>query len=1312
MPRFLLLLLLSVAGILVANGIVLTSRCHAQQPASIARAWQFQSFYRDANLAEKSITHAAVAADGSLWFAVSDGLYHYDGYRWKRFTTKDGLPSNYVRCVLVDDDGMLWVGTDHGVTLFDGSTFDSDRLKGRLAGPSIRRIVRDSDGALWFCCDQWPKGGVPAGLTRMKDGEFTSWGKQDGLPSNYISDYVRTSDGRQFVLTNVGLAELTEDGVREPLVEAGLWEEPAYVWSMVESQRHGLLVATGENFYQFKEGTWRRTANVTPNLEQPKLIATRDGEILTCTSGRSPVMNRWNGHGWDNASRQLTNVVGNVQYLLEDRQGVVWIVGPERLLLWERDDPEWKIYQDLGGPLHRDRDGGMWFLRKPDGLVRWAERRSTEYPNLKAPIHESSDGALWFESNGGIDRWQNGRLSHIDLQEHVGARLLGIDGRDVVWVGAMDADHNRVMLGIEGDRLHSTDMSRFDRPIRVSRSCADPRGGIWIVLGANNSLPYDLLYCDRDSVTNVNLPAKAQISHAPFVQPLADGTLLISGFFGLMRSTDGGLRWSDIELPSRAVGKLVTLDGEIWASCSGYLGGQAALVRMRDGVWKPMPDRVGRIVGKNGRQQLFASSRGKLEVIDAGAASLPPPIATPFETRVNTVVAGNPGEFWVGVGNRCYRYQHNAHPPQTEIVDGDSTLNEGEGLRLRVRGLQRFRPRGTRRHFLVSSKIDDQAWTPFEPLEEELRLPVLPFGDHRVAVRVQDAAGQIDPTPAVFRFSVMPLPLQSRGWFKPAVAFFVASILALAILAGFNWVRVGKMARGLERDVARKTSRIAASERKFRLLFEDSQDAIYLFGNDGTLKSCNSVGRELMGLQQQATIELSSMFAGSDEAKRFQSGLKQSNHLRGAQFKMQTLQGKPFDAILSVNRQTGEDGKPSGFQVIIRDISTLVDLQNQLSETKKMEAIGRMAGGIAHDFNNFLAVVMYGAEFVRMSADGNAAVDQGVQMILDAAQRGRHLTGQIQTFSRTSTGKLSVVDTGRVLAEIDPLLRGVLESAIDLKYDVADPVDHIRADRSQLEQVLINLAINAAHAMPDGGTLTIGARNVDVAEQELNELRLDLPGPYVVIEVSDCGHGMDAATCERIFDPFFTTKPHGQGTGLGLAIVYGIVQQFRGQISVASRVGHGTRFTVYLPATKEPAADEAPTPLEQDPAQGTETVLFVEDEQAIRDLACKSLRHYGYHVVAAADGLQAKRLIESNPSIELVISDVAMPGMSGTVLLQWLRGVRPNLPVLLITGHADPASTQAIEAIEVPCLRKPFLPAALARQVREILDRPVASQAS
>ncbi|QDV44897.1 Blue-light-activated protein [Stieleria neptunia] len=1303
MLRSVQLLFPLVASLFAISGL-------AQQPAPIARHWQVHSFFYDAELAEKSVTHADVAADGSVWFAVSDGLYHYDGYRWKRYTTADGLPSNYVRCVLVADDGTLWVGTDRGAGRFDGETFDDSMLQGRLAGPSIRRIVEDTDGSLWFCCDQWPKGDVTAGLTRMKDGQFTTWRQADGLPSSYTSDYVRVSSGQQFVLTNQGLAEFTDDGFRQPLKDAGLWEEDTYVWSLVESARHGLIVATDTHFFQFKDGSWRRIPNQIAGLEQAKLVATRDGEVFTCTPGRGPVIYRWVGEGWTEASRQLTDITGGNNYLFEDKQGAVWIAGSERLLRWERIEPEWQLHQNVSGPVHRDSEGGIWFKKSQGGLVRWASGQPTHYPDLTAPIAEGPDGVLWVASDEKLYRWNNDRLDWVDLAGHVKPKLLGIDGRGVVWVSATDADRRRFLIGVDGDRLHVKDISDFEDRVRVRRSDADPRAGIWAILGANNFPPFHLVYCDTESIQTIPLPKRAQISHPPSVTALADGSVFVSGFFGLMRTTDLGATWSEVPMPSSAVGKLRVLGGEAWVQCRGDLGGRAALARYRDGEWDMMFDRQGKIVGQNGRKQLFASSQGKIEVLTAGVQRLPPPIATsPFDTRVTRVVAGDSGGLWVAVGTRCYRYRPDTHPPETEVIHGDQTLSEGETLHLRVRGLERFTPQRLKRYFRVSTQVDGQDWTPFETLGEEITFDAMPLGEHHVQIRVEDAAGQIDPTPATFRFSVLPVPLQSKVWFKPVVAIGFASILALALLAFFNWARVGRMARGLEREVARKTNRVVSSEREFRLLFEDSQDAICLFADDGTLQSCNDVGKELLAQTGPSTAHLRTLFVDQDEADRFESELRKTNHLRGSRFKMQTLDGKPFDAILSVNTRTDAGGNQIGHQVIIRDISTLVDLQQQLSETKKMEAVGRMAGGIAHDFNNFLAVVMYGAEFVRLSAKGDPAVDQGVQMILDAAERGRHLTGQIQTFSRASTNKMDIVQTGKVLEGLEPLLQGVVDASVAVKYHVAEDLDNIRGDESQLEQIFVNLAINASHAMPEGGTLSIHASNVDVTDHPVPELRLDAPGPHVVLEVADTGHGMDAATCERIFDPFFTTKPHGQGTGLGLAIVYGIVQQFRGQISVDSQVGRGTRFKIFLPATKEQGDEPGPQTPGQEPSKGNETILLVEDEQAIRDLACNSLRHYGYHVVAAVDGLDAKRKIESDGEFDLVISDVLMPGMTGTALLKWIRKTRPDLPIMLITGHADAGSEHAMDELDVPCLKKPFLPATLASRVRELLDRRLAA---
>lgn len=1285
--------------------MVWTTPSFAQSTATIARPWQIHSFLEDGKFLNKTVTLADVAPDGSLWVAVTDGLYRFDGYRWHRYSEEHGIPSNYVRCVTVTSDGTVWVGTDQGAGVFENERFHVHNTLGNLAGPSVRRIVEDADGSIWFCCDQWPVGGVPGGLTRLKDGKFKTWRSSDGLPSDYISDYLRDSQGRQFVLTNIGLAEMTDSGFREPLREAGLWDEDAYVWSMVDSPTHGLIVSTTEFFFQYRDGEWKRFPNAITTLIQPKLLVTRDGEVFTCSPGRGPTIYQWTDDGFAPTSRRLTDVTGNVEYLLEDSRGAIWIMGFERLLRWGRAVAEWTIHTNVAAPVHTDRADGIWFEKTAaSGLVRLGpDNRWSQFPDVSIPLREDPQGRVWAQSTNEVAVFDGGQFQKVDSGDLSAPHLLEIDINGVTWVSATDNNGKPVIAGLDGEDWSVHSLERFENRTFVSHVVRDPRSGVWVVLGAGRFPPFHLIHVTPQQLQETVLPERAQVSNPPRVLAVDDGTLFIGGFFGLMEKPAGAGNWSEITMPSRTLGDIWQLQDETWVSCRGQLGGRSALMRRKNGVWTTFENRTGRFVGRDGDKRIFASSHGQLQIIEAKKQTFAPPIVTsPFETRVSKVIPGWGDELWIGVGSRSYRYVPDDFPPETEIVSGDKRLSASEVLRIRVRGRERFRPSRQRRNYLVSTQIDDEDWSPFEALKNEIQIPNLPLGDHTLKVRVQDAGMQIDPTPAVFRFQVLPVPIQSRPWFKPTIAVGFFLILGLALTSALNWARAYRMARGLEREVKRKTSRLSSSEREYRLLFEDSQDAICLFGNDGLLQSCNSVALELLGFTEDSP-PISRLFADGEEETRFQNELQQKTHLRGARYRISGSDQRNFDALLSVNLRTDERGRQNGYQVIVRDISPLVELQRRLLDTEKMEAIGRMAGGIAHDFNNFLAVVMYGAEFVKINAHDHPEIDKGVQMIFEAAERGRILTSQIQTFSRAPTTPLTVIDTQSVLANAPHLLQGVIQPEVTLVCDVADNLGRVRADPHQLEQVLVNLAVNANFAMPKGGTLAIRASNTDLNDSQVAKMRLDEAGPYVRLVVEDSGVGMDGPTRERIFEPFFTTKPQGQGTGLGLAIVYGIIRQFRGQIDVESAPGDGTRFVIHFPICDSEPMQPPTRTVSTDPGSGSETILLVEDESNIRELARGSLEQFGYKVHVASDGAAAKQLIESNGKIDLVISDIVMPGATGFDLLRWLRESRSDIACLLISGYADPTANGELDE-NVPFLKKPFHPSVLAARVREILD--------
>jgi PAS domain S-box-containing protein len=390
-------------------------------------------------------------------------------------------------------------------------------------------------------------------------------------------------------------------------------------------------------------------------------------------------------------------------------------------------------------------------------------------------------------------------------------------------------------------------------------------------------------------------------------------------------------------------------------------------------------------------------------------------------------------------------------------------------------------------------------------------------------------------------------------------------------------------------------------------------------------------------------------------------------------------------------------------------------LQNQLHQAQRLESLGQLAGGIAHDFNNLLAVIVNYAAFIAEDLDVASAQDgterwrgtrEDVEQIRSAGGRAAHLTRQLLSFARREVVQPKVVDVNHVVGEIEQMLRRTLGEHVELQSVLAEDLGRVLIDPGQLEQILVNLAVNARDAMPDGGALRIDTANVDV-DDEYAASRTELaPGLYVRLRVSDNGAGMDPETARRAFDPFFTTKPHGQGTGLGLATVYGIVQQAGGRPQIYSEPGVGTTISVLLPATDRaasPAASAAAPPARRH----EETVLLVEDEAALREVARRILDRAGYRVLVAEHGPAALQVLAQHAGpVDLLLSDVIMPQMSGPELARQLLAERPGLNVLLMSGFAQPIIDAGghLDA-GMALVEKPFSGPVLLEKVAQMLER-------
>ena len=585
--------------------------------------------------------------------------------------------------------------------------------------------------------------------------------------------------------------------------------------------------------------------------------------------------------------------------------------------------------------------------------------------------------------------------------------------------------------------------------------------------------------------------------------------------------------------------------------------------------------------------------------------------------------------------------------------------------------------------------------------------------------------------------------VERRDWWLWSCAVLITLLLTLAVISfvlptlhvrwpAFNSAPVGDTVLGLVAlvllfdiytvyqhfQVQQVRKQLIAREELFRLITENAADMIAVVGVNGE-RLYNSPSYEKIlgyipneiegtaGFEQIHPEDREKVKRAAVEARR--TGVGQS-----VEYRMRHKNGNWLILESMASTIVDEQGLVEKLIIVNRDITNRKQLEEQFRQVQKMEAVGRLSGGVAHDFNNLLGVIIGYGELVQEGLDTTHPLRGSVDEILKAGHRAASLTRQLLAFSRQQVLDPKVLDLNTVVRDMEKMLKRLIGEDVELRTDLSTALAPIKADESQIEQVLLNLAVNARDAMPDGGKLSLSTSNFYMDENFIRRYPFPVNvGDYILLKVSDTGSGMDARTKARIFEPFFTTKEKGKGTGLGLSTVYGIVKQSNGYIDVSSEVGVGTSFEIYLPKVDQ-AIDAATNTAAIASLRGSETILLVEDDPSLRILAVHMLESCGYNVLEASSGAAALEITaKQTPYIHLLLTDVVMPGMSGRVLAEQVLARSPNIVVLYMSGYTgQTVGAHGVLAEGSNFLQKPFTREALARKIREVLDRKVAASAT
>ena len=1288
----------------------------------------------------------ALTAASACWAASSSsepGRLQYVARVWD---TDRGLPDYAVNSFVQTSDGYLWAATFEGLVRFDGVRFEllNHRTTPEFPGKATSSLLLDRAGRLWV--------GTDNGVACLAGGHWRTYVGADGSRISFASSLAEDKYGTIFATTRSRLFRLDHERFEAISLADGMETQAVFATSDGE-----LWTYDTSHLKHFQNGGWQPVA-VPEALGAGGLRgagAGRDGSVWVAGSS---VIQKFHAGAWGAPFRipgefHLTSVVR----MLEDESGNLW-VGDSLVGLFQfRAGGSLLRFTSADGLPHpairalfEDGEHNVWVGTHGGGMVRFRQRAVRHFDDsdgltelMVNAVSESAAGNLLVATyGGGLMEFDESQLRFHAIVGYPGIEK--VSGKAVV-SSILDDGAGTIWAGVQNKGLY-----RFSRAgvaesgiqelgARTPKALfRDSRGTVWIGTDAG-VIHYQSGKFTKQALTSID--AIAEDAH---------GEVWVAGAPGLLHNSSG--RFEKFRMPDgREFGQITSLHG----SRSGLWVGleDGGLYRLRNskltsyGPSQGLPssrvtgiteDDQGRLWMATFEDGLLCVPIDSFDAVDAGRSRTLDLIWLRREDGLGTnqFRAGYQPALWKGHDGRLWfatlkglvmadprQVQHNPMVPPVLIesvgVNGQRIAVEGN----RSTRLDLPAGSGSLKFFFTAPSFTDPGRVRFQyqldgldsrwidTNDRSADFGAVKPGSYIFRVRAANGDGLWNPAPAVLELRVASFVWET-WWFRILGVSSVA-LLSAALVYSAQRKKLQRKSdqlrieQELRYDVERLQSVLKVSEERFAKAFNASPNPLCIATlAEGRFVAVNTRFSQLTGLDRDAitgrTPEEVGLSAGAILMEKLKASLAHGP-VRGLDADVRDRSGKLHQLLVSA-----EVIALAGVEHILVSLDDITErklLEQQLMQAQKIESTGRLAGGIAHDFNNLLTVINGYSDLLLRRSDLEAKTVERLGLIRQAGERAAELTGQLLAFSRKQLIAPKALDLNAVVKETEAMLRRLLPENIEMRTRLEPELELVKADPGQMNQVLLNLSINARDAMPAGGRLTIETANLFL-DPEFCSLRSGFtPGHYVMLAVVDTGVGMDESVRSHIFEPFFTTKAPGTGTGLGLASAYGIVQQNHGCIEVESELGKGTTFRIYFPRLDSVMQENGKAPHTGKAVRGSETILLVEDRQDVRAFAREVLESVGYRVLEAPNGAAATKLAGQHPgTIHLLLTDVVMPGMDGMELYHRLAETRGSTKVLYMSGYSEQVMDRHHILQPGAFLEKPLTPDGLLTRIREMLD--------